>query len=462
MSAHAACKLPLRANIVRRMDRDKCIELIRTGCAKFSANDVTVSLPNASLTENGFITCSDRRFRLSLRAPAGVEPPSLTTTFVGRDQFGTATGQMDHSLAFKIPAIQPCMAFDTANQNVTLHFNFDRLDFSEESSPQNPGEEIEVSGLLENYELIALGTVEDKLPDNWSFGMIQRGKDLEFVLRKSGGKRSRFDEERCVTEAFLRSIAFIHGQHAGPLWMRHRRDGKYVLDWIRPPRQSTRSPHRPFNERIWFNARVGQITWSFNESLLCAFKFFLTKSDLAEEIAELLHQIRDATAGDLVRRVNNIVLCALLDSAVNAICESRIRLEDNPAKQEFDRVRTSIVDTIKEQSSPSVDKTTAKALDRWSNILSNTSYWYTREKFQAVVDDLGLKWSTDWEDLYKFWDKWRHPIIHRASRSIAEHDFATFKIQSRIAGAIYLLVLRAMGYKGIAVKSAFEDVFTNL
>ena len=89
-------------------------------------------------------------------------------------------------------------------------------------------------------------------------------------------------------------------------------------------------------------------------------------------------------------------------------------------------------------------------------------YWHTREKFQAVVDELGLKWSTDWEDLYKFWDKWRNPIIHRASRSTTERDFATFKIQSRIAGAIYLLVLRVMGYKGIAIKSVFEDVFTNL
>jgi hypothetical protein len=53
-------------------------------------------------------------------------------------------------------------------------------------------------------------------------------------------------------------------------------------------------------------------------------------------------------------------------------------------------------------------------------------------------------------------------VIHRGGRPTDEDDFTTFKIQSRFAGAIYLLILRAMGYSGIAIKSVFEDKFAKI
>jgi len=470
--------------IFPKMNRDRCIELIRTGSAKFCVSDVETSFPDASTTHwrSGLITCSKGRFRLSVPAVAGANVSPLAGTFVRSSDFGTAVGVMDSSLAFRIPALQPCMTHD----NVILHFNFDRLDFSDESSSQAPVDRVAVHGVLENYKLIApeertttikrsavfgetegwsLDTTKGNLVDNWSFGLIRREKDLEFILRKSGGKPSAFDEEQRLIAAFFKSVAFIHGQHAWPIWMRHERDGKYVCDWIRPPTRPIRSPHRPFNERIWFNAKVGKIRWNFNEALLCAFNFFLSESDLAEEITELVHQLRDATSGDGVKKVNNIVLCALLESAVNAIFESRARSQATVIEQEFDRMRGSLIETIREHKSTCVGENAAaaqQARERLINKLSNTPYWYSREKFQAVAEGLGLKWCDDWENLFNFWNKWRHPVVHRGSRSTDENDFTTFKIQSRFAGAIYLLVLRAMGYSGVVIKSVFEDAFTNI
>jgi hypothetical protein len=469
------------------MNRDKCIELIRTGSAKFCANDVEISFPNetpADKPRDGFITCSEDRFRLSLRATRATNIPSLTTKFVGATDFGTATGLIDGSLFFRISALHPSGAHTQINTNLIQHFNFDRLDFSTELPSGNAAKSVEVHGLLEDYKLIApeeqtttikhgpfgeteswaLDMATGKLSEGWSYALIEQEKNLEFRLLKTGEQNSTFEEERRLTEAFLKSVAFIHGQHAWPIWMRHRRGRKYVLDWIRPPSRPVRSPHRPFNERIWFNAKAGKIAWSFNEALLRAFNFFLAESELAKEMAGLLHQLRDATAAGTVKTVNNIVLCALLESAVNAIYENQATPTPTTVEQEFNRLRIALIETIRQKSiaTGQADAATQAAGDRLIDKLSNTTYWHIREKFRAVVEKLGLKWGDDWENLYKFWNKWRHPIIHRASRKIDEHDFATFKIQSRLAGAIHLLALRSMGYSGIAVKSVFEDVFTNI
>jgi hypothetical protein len=310
------------------------------------------------------------------------------------------------------------------------------LDFSTELPSADAAESVEVHGLLEDYKLIApeeqtttikrgpfgeteswaADTATGELSEGWSYALIEQAENLEFMLVKTGGKNSTFEQERRLTEAFLKSVAFIHGQHAWPIWMRHRRDRKYVLDWIRPPSRPVRSPHRPFNERIWFNAKVGKIDWNFSTALLQAFNFFLAESELAKEMEELLHQLRDATRGGTVKKVNNIVLCSLLESAVNAIYESRAGPEPHQVEKDFDRVRTEIIEIIRQQKSISIGEGDRPAAaqhvrDRLISRLSTTTYWDTREKFRAVVEGLGLKWCNDWENLYHFWNKWRHPII---------------------------------------------------
>jgi hypothetical protein len=366
---------------------------------------------------------------------------------------------------------------------MVLQFNFHRLDFSNNPSLQHPAEDVEISGLLEDYKLIApekttdvveqsaffgettrwrRDTAEGQLAGNWCYGLIQRGNDLEFVLRKEDVP-SHFDEEQKITEAFLASIAFFHGQHARPIWMRHRRNGVYALDWVENPRPVARSAHRPFNERIAHNALVGQIDWNFNKSLRCAFNFFVTKTDLVEEMVDLLRQTRDATAGTEHKKINNIVVCALLESAINAIYEARVSPKESPLKIAFDRERDSLVLQLDQQQTNCSDDVGKEALDRLRRRVANVSFEHTRERFRAVVEELGLKWPSEWEDTYAFWAKWRHRVIHRGSRSIAPDDFAVdFKIESRIAGAINLLILRLMDYKGIAIKSIFEDSFTTV
>jgi hypothetical protein len=318
------------------------------------------------------------------------------------------------------------------------------------------------SAFLGKRQSWAYDTAEGKLTKDWSFGLIQRGDDIEFCIEKINGKPSLLNEEENIVRAFLASIAFIHGQHAWPFYLRHRRDGKYVSDWIRSPEATARSAHRPFNERIWFNARVGQIDWNFNRSLRRAFKFFVKNSPFVEEIEDLLQQTRDASEGSVHKKSNNVVLCALLESAITAIFENLVRAKKNSYQKAFENARKSALETLNEAINASSRSTEATALRRLRQKLSNTPFWHTREKFEAVANKLGLKWQKDWEDLYDFWARWRHRVIHRGTRAGVISAPDSFKIESRMAGAIYLLVLRVMGYRGIAIKSVLEDVFTKI
>ena len=102
-------------------------------------------------------------------------------------------------------------------------------------------------------------------------------------------------------------------------------------------------------------------------------------------------------------------------------------------------------------------------LARFRRILETAHYWSTREKIRAVVEHLGLAWEGDWEVLYCFWAANRGGLVHRGSKKCDDDDIAIeFQVQSRIAGAINMIILKLMGYGGIVNSSVFEDQFKRI
>jgi hypothetical protein len=99
------------------------------------------------------------------------------------------------------------------------------------------------------------------------------------------------------------------------------------------------------------------------------------------------------------------------------------------------------------------------AWGRFEAIIKNAESYAAGKKFRLVGEYLGLKWEGDWQEVYKFWARWRPRLVHRGSGgddgtdSVAEH----FNIGSRVVGAIHMIVLRLMGYEGLMVNSTFED-----
>ncbi len=493
------------------MDRKEFIEQVRRGSAKFRVDEIKISFPNVEVLGSGVLEVLEHRFRLYVRLPNGAIPPEMPRGVVSQKEFGTLQGIIDHDLSFEAKNVPPHHQHSGHNGRSRLRYNLDaielspvgsdnqtyeeirrsleRLESSEatqettseaEPSQQQHASSVTFSGLLRGFKLIArnagttiverndfLGERESRRNDtqcgdlsgDWEYGLVERGEDVEFHLQlKSGRKSADASQDLAVLDAFLKAIAFIHGQHAWPFTLQFRTDHKLITDQVRPPKVAKRSPHQPFNERIWFNAVVGNLQWDFGLALQKAYAFFRQDNQLTAEVSELLFLCREAAGGDAHTTISNIALCSLLDSAVNLVFEEKIERRQTEGVSAFNDARSKLLAFIAENSAK-IGPVSEEAWRRFQAIITNSELYAAREKFRSVGEHLGFKWEGDWQEIFKFWAKWRSRLIHRGSgRDDDEESVAThFNIGSRVIGAIHMLVLKLMGYEGVMVSSTFED-----
>ncbi len=499
------------------MDKKKFINRVREGRAEFRVDDIEISFGDTSLSGSGILEFAHRKFRLRVRLPDGISAPAaIEGVFTSKD-FGTLKGTIEHDLPFRINKLPPHDSHNLHNGKITLTYGIDTIEFSPRGldtqtydqirqtlamlassektengktakAKAEPDREIQAqpkqasavsfSGLLCGYELIARNagtTIEEtndflgtqtvsqsdtqygSLSEDWEYGLIERGKDLEFHLRlKSGRVSNNPDEDLLSLTAFLQSVAFIHGQHAWPFTLEFRRDGRLITDSARSPNAGKSSPHQPFNERLWFNAKVGNVDWDFDVALQKAYALLRQQNPLSAEVAELLFLCREAAGDGVHPKITNIALCSLLDSAVNLVFE-HCKRNKGPEAESFGSVRSDIL-TFIETGIGSAAKATLAAWHRFKSIVMNSDYFSAREKFRVVGEDLGLNWEGDWEEVFRFWAKWRPKLLHRGTaksedaRAIADE----FNIGSRVVGAIHMLVLKLTGYEGLMISSTFE------
>jgi hypothetical protein len=424
---------------------------------------------------------------------------------------GVMRGVIDHDLRFEAKNVFPSSHYSTHNGRTTMRYGIDAIELAavggdtqtydriQRSLAQLESSETEVdpdmgnssdevshasnvkfSGLLLGFKLIArnagtkiteqnpffgesTSSTQDTqcgdLSSEWEYGLIKRDEDVEFQLRlKDGVKSVDPNDDLKSLQAFMEAIAFIHGQHAWPFMLEFRRDHKLITDRVRPPKIALSSVHRPFNERIWFNSVVGNVQWNFNTAVGKAFAFLAAQSELTAEVTRLLFLIREAAGGGTHTTITNIAMCSLLDSAVNLVFEQKIQRGDTETIGAFDQVRSTLLAFIQEQSTEP-NNLKNPAWGRFEAIIKNAEFYAAREKFRLVGEYLGLKWEGDWQEIFRFWARWRPRLVHRGSSgddsadAVAEH----FNIGSRVVGAIHVIVLKLMGYEGLMVNSTFED-----
>ncbi len=493
------------------MDRKEFIEHIRRGSGKFRVDEIKISFPNVEVHGSGVLEVLEHRFRLYVRLPNGAIPPEMPREVVSQKEFGALQGIIDHDLSFEAKNVPPHHQHSGHNGRSTLRYNLDAIELSPvgsdnqtyeeirrslerlessgasqettseaEPSQQQHASSVTFSGLLRGFKLIArnagttiverndfLGERKSRRNDtqcgdlsgDWEYGLIERGEDVEFHLRsKSGCKSPDANQDLQSLHAFLGALAFIHGQHAWPFTLEFRRDGKLITDRVRAPKIAKRSPHQPFNERIWFNAVAGNFEWDFGMALQKAYAFFSQENQLTAEVSTLLFLCREAAGGDAHGTISNIALCSLLDSAVNLVFEQKVEHQQTEAVKAFDDARSKLLAFIAENIE-NVGRAAEKAWRRFQTIATNSEFYAAREKFRSVGEHLGFKWEGDWQEIFRFWGKWRPRLVHRGTGGDDDSEPAAthFNIGSRVIGAIHMLVLKLMGYEGVMVSSTFED-----
>ncbi len=493
------------------MDRKEFIEQVRRGSGKFRVDEIKISFPDVEVRGSGVLEVLEDRFRLHLRLPNDAITPEMPRGVVSQKDFGALQGVIDHDLLFEAKNVPPHHQHSGHNGRSTLRYNLDAIELSPVGSDNQTYEEIRrslkrlessaateetasetgssrqqhasavtFSGLLRGFKLIARNagtTIEERndflgkresrrndtqygdLSGEWEYGLIERGEDVEFHLRsKSEYRSSDANQDLGCLQAFLKALAFIHGQHAWPFTLEFRRDGKLITDRVRAPEIAKRSPHQPFNERIWFNAVVGNLEWDFGMALQKAYAFFSHENPLTAEVSTLLFLCREAAGGDAHGTISNIALCSLLDSAVNLVFEQKVEHQQSEAVKAFDDARSKLLAFIAENIEK-VGHPAKEAWRRFQTIATNSEFYAAREKFRSVGEHLGFKWEGDWQGIFRFWAKWRPRLVHRGTGGDdnSESAAAHFNIGSRVIGAIHMLVLKLMGYDGVMVSSTFED-----
>jgi len=178
-------------------------------------------------------------------------------------------------------------------------------------------------------------------------------------------------------------------------------------------------------------------------------------STLSKEVSIILFLFREADEG-VHSEITTIALCTLFENLVRLLfAELKLNEKcDNIEYKSFEVAKIEIADQINRQIADN-----GEGFRRLHNIVKTAQFFSMEQMFHAVINHFELKWQDDMDKIFKTWKRARNPLVHgktRAEISEDEHK-ASVLDESRIAGAINILLLKLFGYSGHMRYSTFED-----
>jgi hypothetical protein len=251
--------------------------------------------------------------------------------------------------------------------------------------------------------------------------------------------------------AFMNALAFMLGTHTWAYRTEYWREGKKLTDRIMPARRLPHTVHTPF--------RLHQ--FDFPEVARKATAFFEKDSVLSREVAHILFLFRQAADHKLVHgEITLLAACVLFESLVNQIFQG-LNLEEKVSAKDpnvalFKEAKTEVCQYLKKQVASQ-----GEGYHRLHNYVNSAQVHSFEQKLRAVTAWFALKWEGDTELSYQVWRDARHPMVHGGNRTgQSEADLKSSMLaESRIAGALNILVLKLIGYSGPMSASAFEEEY---
>lgn len=288
--------------------------------------------------------------------------------------------------------------------------------------------------------------------------------DLQVSLESRNGFSSQGEQEDWRKfYAFMNALAFINGTNAWPYRIEYWRAGQKLIDRVTAPRPLSQTIHAPFPERLAFNARTGSIKWNFQDTIKIVTAFFESQSALSEEVAYIMFLFRQAGSKGVHRDITTVTLCVLFENLIRHIFKELKLSEKARSEHEifglFELAKKNVIDQMDQQliaSNP--------GYKRVYDVLRSAEVFNAKHMLQTIVHHFGLQWENDMELVFKTWQEIRHVSVHHsgyATRSDAELK-KTNLAESRIAGAINMLLLKLFGYSGYMRHSAFEDGYRQI
>lgn len=483
------------------MTADEFVEIVRKGSDKLRVDEVVLVSGNKEFHGKGKLRIGEDRIEIDINLDSGEKPPPRRTGIFTKSDFLKLSGVIEDRLPFRCNHVGPVgntheshRLQPTGNYESQYKLVFrlnpieliptgldtltteDRARFysqireqatpgdrpSSVEEPRKVGARIQFDARLREYPLFLLNELKGEI-GGCDFTLVKDKEDLRVSLCSKEEYHSTCeDEDWRKFQALMDAIAFMHGTHAWPYRIEYWRGGRKITDRVTAAKRLGRTAHAPFGEALEFNAMVGATQWDYAGTIKNIAAFFEQDSNIRKEVALVLFLFREAGNG-VHSEITTLAMCALFESLVNLLFKDlklkEKALQENKDLQLFEEARVEMAEQL---SLRTAEK--GSGFERWQKVIKTTSLFTQREKFQAVVNHFGLRWEGDMELVFVLWKNARNPLVHEATRAErSEEHFKQSAInESRIAGAINVILLKLFGYAGVMRASVFEDQYRTI
>lgn len=478
-------------------------EHIRTNKEPLRVDNVTVNTGTEVLHGHGTIRVGKNRFKLRLSLSGGECP--LPHGVFTREQFWKIAGVIDDETPFNTVGLPHSaqsgfsdLAFSRADFDVDSISLGRELTESEQREREKQGaemrhmfgngmavsdtapksatsnERLRYQARLISYPLIWKNSVTETNKEapggrksrksSWDtlhtsfegceFTLTQDGEDCLIDVRPLAGTEIEVTRLDALSTSFLYALGFVSGRDAWPQDVKVSTPFKTVKHTLKVPRESRKSDSALLTDTACANGA------DFADALQCATVFFLNKAQLGADVNELLFLSRSATSSQTPHEVGTLALCSIFEGMVDHLDEALLSEVEHEHEAVFDEAKKTLLAACNELKGglPANSTNLARSYERLAGSVGAARFARFKDKLERLVAHLGLPWANCFDLALSAWQKNRNSLAHGklASRSL-ELDS-----QSRMAGAINLLVAAAMGYKGLAVFSRGEDRYQRI
>lgn len=506
---------------MKAMNADEFVEVVRKGADKLRVDEIMLNMGDQEFHGKGILVITRGKLKLYMTLDDGETPPAVRTGGYTKSDFGKVTGLIQNHLQFtceSVSGVLPNMVFQGGRKSTTLRFDLHPLilvpvgmdamntagiraflgeakeNKSSDPKPKDSGQ-TELSGreqesepgfarfeaLLADFPLLFCNSGTKVVKQNdflgeqssdrldtlkgefngFDFGLVKEAgtKDIRVVLKSKAGYESKSEKEDWrFFDAFMTALAFTHGVHAWPYRTEYWRDGRKLLDRVTAARSLGRTAHAPFSEGLAYSAPK-----EFLDAFGKAASFFASETELSEEIRHILFLFRCAGERGVHAEITMRALCALFENLVRLLFRA-FELDENLSLQDksvqlFKEAKTDCLNCIQEKIASNPEK--QAGYSRLARVLSSAGPYDIQDIFKAVASHLGLQWENEMQPVFRTWKTNRNSLLHAKTGANPSEDELkqSFTDESRIAGAINILLLKLFRFSGRMRTSAFEDVY---
>lgn len=504
------------------MTADDFVKIVRKGSDKLRVDDLVLQTGECECQGKGMLIINQDSIKVEMTFDPGQNPPRAGTGIFTRRDCWKLSGLIESHLRFRCDFVGPVGDESWFNGVTKRTFKIrpielvpsgwdslsreDRarlLTATQETTPASPGPKEAASKLAANseteqgtsayframlvdFEIFARNR-EPEAPGakgfqlelsnahysaftgevgKFDFALLkdERHSDLSVLLKSKEASPAQSEQaDWKVFDSLMRALGLAHGIHGWPYRIEYWKDGKKITDRVNTADRLPRTTHAPFTEKLWFDFIVGRANWDFRAAIELATAFFMNESRLTEEVAEILFLFREAGDGGVHGEITTITLCVLFENLVQTIFRELKIMEkataEDPQLAAFANAKAELAEELRHRI-----ETKDEAYRRLLSIVQSANPFSIGKIFQAVVRRLNLQWEGDMEIVFDTWKRARNRLVHDKRRSEQSEDEIRESMlnESRIAGAINILVLKLVGYSGWMMSSAFEDKYRQI